>query len=155
MMISRHFSIEEAEKSQVALRRGIDNDIPEHLLDNVIAVAENILEPVREKYGIPFSPSSFYRSPELCIAIGSSRKSQHAKGEAVDFEIPGISNMIVASWIQKNLIFDQLILEYYQNNIPNSGWIHVSYKRNGGNRKEVLVYDGKKYKRGLSANDAG
>lgn len=102
------------------------------------ALCENVLEPVRTSFNIPFSPSSGYRSPELCKAIGSKPTSQHARGEAVDFEVPGMSNRDVAEFIQDNLDFDQLILEFYEEGDPNSGWIHVSYVSEG-NRKEVLT----------------
>ena len=109
----------------------------------------NVLEPVRTQYSIPFSPSSGYRSPELCVAIGSTVNSQHAKGEAADFEVPSVSNLEVAGWIAGNLEFDQLILEHYEGG--NTGWIHCSYKVDG-NRKEVLTYDRKnKYRKGLIA----
>ena len=81
---------------------------------------------MREHFGKPVAISSGYRSPELCEAIGSSAKSQHAKGEAADFEIPGVDNMQLAMWISKNTKFDQLILEYYEPGDPNSGWVHCS-----------------------------
>lgn len=149
MKLSSHFSLTEMVKSQTAVRKGIPNVPSEAQVDALVEVCEHILEPVREKYGIPFSPSSGYRSAELCLAIGSSVSSQHAKGEAVDFEVPGISNLEVAGWIVGNLEFDQLILEHYEGG--NTGWIHCSYKSEG-NRKEVLTYDRKhKYRKGLIA----
>ena len=43
--------------------------------------------------------------PELCEAIGSSSRSQHAKGQAVDFEIAGIPNIKIAYWLQNNVDF--------------------------------------------------
>lgn len=47
---------------------------------------------------------------------------------------------VVCEWIQKNLVFDQLILEGHNPSLgPNSGWIHVSYRANGNNRKQVLT----------------
>ena len=83
--------------------------------------------------------SSGYRSPELCEAIGSSSKSQHAKGEAADFEIHSVDNKELAAWIAANCEFDQLILEFYDGVDPNSGWIHCSVKREPETpRKQVL-----------------
>ena len=58
-----------------------------------------------------------------------------------------MSNLEVALWIQNNVYFDQLILEYYTGE-PSSGWVHVSYQE-GSNRKQVLTFDGKSYKNGL------
>jgi hypothetical protein len=67
------------------------------------------------------------RSEQLCIKIGSSVNSQHAKAEAADFEVMGTDNAELADWIYANLDFDQLILEFYTPGEPNSGWIHCSY----------------------------
>jgi hypothetical protein len=92
--------------------------------------------------------SSGYRCPELCIAIGSSKDSQHAKGQAADFEVAGVSNYKLASWIEENLEFDQLILECFTGG--NTGWIHCSYVPDG--RRETLTYDKQNgYRHGLIA----
>ena len=81
--------------------------------------------------------SSVKRS-ELCEAIGSSKTSQHAKGQAADFEIHGISNADLVKWISENCIFDQMILEFHNIDEPNSGWVHCSYRSDGENRKQIL-----------------
>jgi zinc D-Ala-D-Ala carboxypeptidase len=81
--------------------------------------------------------SSGYRSPELCEAIGSSVKSQHARGEAADFEIGGVDNLELAAWIAANCDFDQLILEFYDGVDPNSGWIHCSSKKENSRRQTL------------------
>ena len=70
--------------------------------------------------------------------MGGSSKSQHCKGQAVDIEVPVTSNYEVAKWIEENLEFDQLILEFYTPGIPDSGWVHVSY-RPDANRASVLT----------------
>ena len=101
-------------------------------------LCENILQPVRDHYGKVVSVSSGDRSPELCVKIGSSLKSQHAKGQAADFEIFGVPNAELAKYIIDNLNFDQLILEFHKPEEPNSGWIHCSYKNDEDNRKQVL-----------------
>ena len=76
----------------------------------------------------------FYRKK-----IGSSRTSQHCAGEAADFEIFGVPNNEVSDWIKENLMWDQLILEYWTPGQPNSGWVHVSYKKEiNSNRKGIL-----------------
>ena len=118
------------------MRKGIDNNPNAAHISALRDLAMNILQPVRNHFGKPYTPSSGYRSVELCLAIGSSEKSQHAKGEAADFEVPNVSNMELAKWIVSNLDFDQLILEYYTGG--NTGGVHCSYKESG-NRKEVLT----------------
>lgn len=146
MKLSENFSLAELTKSQTAERKGIDNIPHATARENLVKLCENILQPVRDHYGIPFTPSSGYRSPELCLAVGSTIKSQHAKGQAADFEVPGISNMELAEWIQDNLEFDQLILECYTGG--NTGWVHCSYVHEP--RKDVLTYDrANGYRKGL------
>ena len=148
MQLSKHFKLEEFTKSMTAIRKGIDNTPGSGDIKNLTDLCYGILEPVRAKFEKPIIITSGYRSPELCEAIGSKATSQHTKGEAVDFEIAGISNLQVALWIQNNTDFDQLILEFWKDGEPNSGWVHCSFKE-GSNRKQVLTYDGSSYKNGL------
>ena len=137
MKLSDNFSLLELTKSQTAERKGIDNTpSPEHQ-ENLKLLCTHILQPVRDHFSRVVSVSSGYRSPELCTAIGSKITSQHAKGEAADFEIYGISNKKLADWINENLYYDQLILEYWKESDPNSGWVHCSFSLNG-NRKQYL-----------------
>jgi len=138
MRLSDHFTLAEFTKSQTADRHDIDNTPDDAQTERLKILCENVLEPVREHFGKSFSPSSGFRSEELCVKIGSKTTSQHAKGEAVDFEIPGVDNKELAYWIVDNLDFDQLILEYYKPGVPDSGWVHVSFKGEG-NRNEVLT----------------
>ena len=126
MNLSQNFSLRELTKSQTAERKGIDNTPTDEHIENLKLLCENILQPVRDHFG-RVKVTSGYRSPELCVAIGSSVNSQHAKAEAADFECPGIDNAELADWIQKELSYDQLILEYYTPGEPNSGWIHCSW----------------------------
>lgn len=63
---------------------------------------------------------------------------QHPKAESVDFEVPTIDNFELAEWCRSNLDFDQLILEFYQEGIPDSGWVHVSYTGKK-HRRQILT----------------
>ena len=138
MKLTQNFSLNELTKSQTAERKGIDNTPSTEHQANLKSLCEMILQPIRDHFGQVVSVSSGYRSPELCVAIGSSTQSQHAKGEASDFEIFGISNKELADYIDQNLDYDQLILEYWKGeDEPNSGWVHCSYT-NGNNRKQYL-----------------
>ena len=138
MKLTENFSLNELTKSQTAERKGIDNTPSAEHQENLKSLCEMILQPIRDHFGQVVSVSSGYRSPELCVAIGSSTKSQHAKGEASDFEIFGVSNKELADYIDQNLDYDQLILEYWKGeDEPNSGWVHCSYT-NGNNRKQYL-----------------
>ena len=137
MNLSNNFTLAELVKSQTAVRKNINNEPGTAEINNLIHLAETVLQPVREHYGKPVAISSGYRSPALCEAIGSSSKSQHAQGEAADFEIHGVDNKELAAWISKNTDFDQLILEFYNEGDPNSGWVHCSVVKSGS-RKQIL-----------------
>ena len=137
MKLSKNFTLSELTKSQTAVRKNIKNEPSTAHVENLIHLAETVLQPIRDHFGKPVVISSGYRSPELCEAIGSSTKSQHARGEAADFEIMGVDNMQLALWINKNTDFDQLILEFYEPGDPNSGWVHCSAVREGS-RGQVL-----------------
>ena len=137
MKLTANFSLNELTKSQTAERKGIDNTPSTEHQENLKSLCTAILQPVRDHFGQVVSVSSGYRSPELCTAIGSKITSQHAKGEAADFEIFGVSNKELADWIYYNTQYDQLILEYWNESDPNSGWVHCSFSR-GKNRRQYL-----------------
>tara|TARA_E500000178_G_scaffold66602_1_gene63808 strand:- start:365 stop:811 length:447 start_codon:yes stop_codon:yes gene_type:complete len=148
MKLTKNFSLEEMTKSQTALRKGLDNSPSPHHVICLELLCEHVLQPIRDHFDRPVTITSGYRSPELCAAIGSKITSQHTKGQAADFEIPGVSNMEVAEYIRDNLDFDQLILECYTGG--NTGWIHCSYVHEP--RKDVLTYDKDNgYRKGLIA----
>ena len=137
MNLTKNFSLLELTKSQTAERKGIDNTPSTEHQENLKLLCESVLQPVRDHFGKVVTISSGYRSPELCIAIGSKITSQHAKGQAADFEIFGVSNKSLADYIDSELHYDQLILEYWNESDPNSGWVHCSFSQ-GNNRKQYL-----------------
>ena len=137
MNLTKNFSLLELTKSQTAERKGINNTpSPEHQ-GNLQSLCMHVLQPIRDHFSQVVTVSSAYRSPELCLAIGSKTTSQHAKGEAADFEIFGVSNKELADYIHEHLDYDQLILEYWKESDPNSGWVHCSYSE-GNNRNQYL-----------------
>ena len=148
MKLSRNFSLSELTKSDTAIRKGIDNNPNSEQIDKLKLLCEEILQPVRDHFG-RVRITSGYRSPELCLAIGSSINSQHAQAEAADFEVIGTSNAEVSDWIQDNLEFDQLILEFWKPSEKNSCWVHCSYIEDSPRKSYLRAYreDGKvKYK---------
>lgn len=147
MQLSPHFTLRELTRSQTAARRGIDNTPPPDAVSRLRSLCLNVLEPVRAKFG-PVYISSGYRCEKLCLAIGSKVTSQHAKGEAGDFEVVGVSNFAVATWIASHIDFDQLILECWRPNDPNAGWLHISYRAERL-RHQCLTFDGQRYFDGL------
>jgi zinc D-Ala-D-Ala carboxypeptidase len=149
MQLSKHFTLEEMTRSMTAVRKGINNIPGPGEIKNLGDLCYEVLEPVRAHFDKAVSVSSGYRSEALCEAIGSKKTSQHAKGQAVDFEINGVPNIQVAYWLTNNVDFDQAILEFYKPEDGSAGWIHCSYNEKGANRKQILTFDGKKYDNGL------
>jgi hypothetical protein len=148
MNLSRNFTLQELIKSDTAVRKGINNNPNAGQIEKLKDLCENILQPVRDHFG-RVKVTSAFRSEDLCIAIGSSRNSQHAKAEAADFECMGTDNAELADWIYANLPYDQLILEFYTPSEPNSGWIHCSYTTDKPRKQFLWAYksEGKtKYK---------
>ena len=137
MKLTENFSLLELTKSQTAERKGIDNTPSAEHQDNLKSLCEMVLQPIRDHFSRVVTISSGYRSEALCVAIGSKTTSQHAKGQAADFEIFGVSNKELADYINEELEYDQLILEYWKESDPNSGWVHCSFNTEG-NRKQYL-----------------
>ena len=140
MKLTSNFSLSELTKSQTAERKGIDNTPSTEHQENLKLLCESVLQPVRDHFGKVVTISSGYRSPELCTAIGSKITSQHAKGQAADFEIFGVSNKALADYINSELYYDQLILEYWKESDPNSGWVHCSYSESNNRRQYLRAY---------------
>jgi zinc D-Ala-D-Ala carboxypeptidase len=148
MKLTANFSLDELIKSQVAERKGINNNPSPMQIDNLRALAVNILQPIRSQFAKPLIISSGFRCAQLCIEIGSSINSEHCadnKSAAADFEIPGVDNKELAEWIRSNLEYNQLILEFYRDGEPSSGWVHCSYSTDLNKKQSLIAYrqDGK------------
>jgi hypothetical protein len=145
MQLTKNFSLQELIKSQIGDRLGIDNMPSDEYLARLTMLCERILEPIRAHYDSPVHVNSGYRSPKVNKLVGGAPASQHCRGEAADIEIVGVANGDLANWIETNLDYDQVILECYTKGVPDSGWVHVSYKASGNRKQELTatVVDGK------------
>ena len=129
----KHFTIGELCASTTADARGIKNTPMLQETGNLKALADNVLDPLREWYGKPIYVNSGYRCPQLNRMVGGKPTSQHLKGEAADITAGSKEeNRKLFAYIRANLTFDQLIDE------KDFSWVHVSFKRNGENRKQIL-----------------
>ena len=137
-MISKHISYKESVYSNTATRRGIDNTPNDEQLANMELLAEKVFEPIREWVGGPIKVNSFFRSPKLNTAIGGSTRSQHCKGQAIDIDdtFGKATNAEMYHWIKENLNFDQMILEFGDEDNP--AWVHISYVSPKENRNRCL-----------------
>lgn len=137
MKLSEHFSLEEFEHSDTAIRYDIENKAPDFVINNLKELCENVLEPLRSRLDMPIKILSGFRCHELNSAVGGVNNSQHLTGNASDITIEGMTHPDLFKFIRDNLSFDQLILEHVKENNPNSGWVHVSW--NGDrNRNQCL-----------------
>ena len=148
MKLTANISLDELIKSQVAERKGINNNPSPMQIENLKALAVNILQPIRSQFDKPLIISSGFRCAQLNIEIGSSVHSEHCadnKSAAADFEISGVDNKELAEWIKSNLEWNQLILEFYREGEPSSGWVHCSYSTDLNKKQSLIAYrqDGK------------
>lgn len=131
---------ERAIHSDKAKELGIPNVPNAAQLANMQTLHNRIYGPLCDHYGFQLPISSFFRSPAVNRAVGGSRTSAHMLGQAMDIDcdgLPQLSNKQLLAYIRANFIFDQLILEHPDKN-GNPRWVHVSYRANGVNRKQVL-----------------
>ena len=137
-MISKHISYKEGVYSRTATRLGIKNNPNAEQMKNMVAIAEEVFEPLRVWVGGPIKINSFFRSPELNKAIGGSGKSQHCHGQAIDLDdtFGRATNAEMFDFIKQHLDFDQIIWEFGDEDNPD--WVHVSYVSPEDNRKRCL-----------------
>jgi zinc D-Ala-D-Ala carboxypeptidase len=130
--LTDHFSLEEMTFSETASRHDLDNKPDAASRQNLLELCENMLEPIRELVGGSITVTSGYRSPALNSIIGGAPGSQHKTGEAADINCPLLNPQALFQRIrQSNLPFDQLIDEF-------GAWVHVSHRKPGRNRRDVL-----------------
>ena len=135
--ISKNFSLEELTASQTAKAKGIKNLPGTQEVCALCALVHHVLQPLRDAMGEAIKIGSGYRSPALNKAVGGVANSQHIKGEAVDLCIDGdkAKGRRWMTWIMAHCQFDQIIWEH---NSKGSYWVHVSFRADGKNRKQVI-----------------
>ena len=141
MKLSKNFTYEELCHSNVAERRGINNrprtkEEEKRVIENLKALCMEVLQPLRDFLGKPVVISSGYRCAELNKAVGGVRNSQHMKGEAADIHVENTEHLLkIMHFIMDETDFDQVI---WERNRAGTQWVHVSYKREGVNRHQVV-----------------
>ena len=135
--MAKYFTLSELTGSDTARARGIDNTPPPTIAAKLSALANKLLDPIREMWGAPIRVNSGFRCPQLNTAVGGAAGSQHTKGEAADItagttaDNKKLFDMIVSAAERGEMEFDQLIDE------SGYTWIHISY-RAAGNRRQIL-----------------
>lgn len=136
MNLSEHFTLEEMIVSQTAIRRGIDNTPTSEIQTNLINLCADVLEPLRAEVGA-IKIDSGYRSIATNAAVGGAATSQHCKGQAADTIALDMTLKDYYSKVKElvrtgKLNVDQVIFEF-------NSWVHISYVKDGTNRKEFLI----------------
>jgi len=148
--LTRTVNLEDFILSETAHRLGLNNWPQDAVIEqNLLNLAVHILEPVGQHFETRPMISSGYRNAALNKAVGGMDNSQHLTGQAVDFQVPGISELEVARWMAANLDFDQLLLERMERAGEKIAWIHCSYVSYVGNRHEVKHGSGSSFTDGL------
>lgn len=140
MQLSKNFTLEEMLYSSTAEAKGINNKTTDPvIIENLRALCTYVLQPTRDNFG-PLTVSSGYSCLALATVLGRKPNSQHCKGEAADIVSSKVSNLEIADWLSRNIDFDQLIYErrYRRGTKQVYDWVHVSYKKDGKNRNQVL-----------------
>lgn len=135
---TKNFSYDELIASATAKRLGLDNTPSPEEKEKLRKLAEDILQPIRDRWRSPIVVNSAYRSEAVNKAVGGVPTSQHRLGEAADIKVGGkdrnkklfkaIYNMISKGEIKVG----QLIDEY------NYQWIHVSLPRTNKPNNQIL-----------------
>ena len=134
--LSKNFDWKEFEKSDTASRLHIVNVINDwEVRDNIKALVEDVLQPLRDKWGGPLFINSGYRSKELNEAVGGVETSQHRKGQAADV---GVTDPYALAKLAKRMRLDFDQMGVY------ASFVHLSYRRDGRNRGQIFY--GKNWK---------
>ena len=141
MRLSQNFTLNELTYSDTASRLGIKNLPTQEVIQNLGALVQNVLQPLRDMLGKPITITSGFRNKLLNQKVGGASNSQHLFGQAADIIVYGMKVEDLYNYIKNsNLIYDQLILEETKNN----KWVHISYCRKF-NRKQNLIFKNNKY----------
>lgn len=136
MQLTEHFALREFVISATAVRRGIDNVPPADAVERLRALCEEVLEPLRRRFGV-IRITSGYRAPAVNRLVGGASTSQHMRGEAADINVGSMeTGRKMYDFARAHLDFDQLILE--RNEKTASRWLHVSYRADGKNRRQAF-----------------
>ena len=134
--LTEHFNLREFVISAAAVRRGIDNTPPADAVGRLEVLCREVLEPLRRRFGV-IRITSGYRCPQVNKLVGGVPTSQHVRGEAADISLGSLEvGRKMYDYIRDNLDFDQLIFERKRK--TGARWLHVSYRSDGGNRRQAF-----------------
>lgn len=147
--MSKYFQLAEFLRSDTAVKYGCNDEQqnpPQSVKNNIAELSTNVLDKIREKFGETLRISSGYRCPTVNTKVGGSKTSQHMTAQAADFSVASskakntdLMWTVIDMVNNGEITIDQLINEYPNSNGQPS-WLHVSYRSDGTNRTQFLVY---------------
>ncbi len=127
MRLTTNFTLAELTVTTTGLP---NNPTPAEIV-HLRALAERILQPLRDDLRRPVLVNSAFRSERVNRTVGGTATSQHRLGQAADIRVEGMTSRALAqAIIDRGLPFDQLIDEFGR-------WVHVSYGPR--HRRQVLT----------------
>lgn len=136
----KYFTIPELTRSATAQKRGIDNTPTPEAVKNLTTLTENLLDPLREKWGAPLTVTSGYRCPALNGAVGGTKPSHHKCGMAADLvtkeNTPEANKRLFETLLKSGLKWTQAI---WERNAKGATWVHVSYDPNNLNNRIIYT----------------
>ncbi len=117
--------------------------MPEEAKENLTALVEKVLDPARERYGAAIHVNSGYRTETYNKKVGGVKGSQHCcKNGSAAADVCAVHEGFgcMADWKAANQKIAKAIVEggQWDQMILYPTFVHVSWKRNGFNRKQVL-----------------
>lgn len=141
--LTKNFSLNELNHSGCATTKGITNIATGYAAQNQQWLAI-VLQLVRDKFNVPMTITSGYRSPEVNKGVSGAKNSSHMHGSAADVQfsdVPkGLNNHkkrayeIAAYFDSIGLIYDQII--YYKS------WVHIGMRFRSKGRMQVFAGKG-------------
>lgn len=140
IQVTKNFKLWEAFRSRTARTLGIDNTTrdPKILVSichtffcaQIIRNEANKRFKVRVKRELWVKVNSLFRNNRVNKKAGGHPKSWHRLGQAIDMEIPGVSNRELFELIKDLhdsgvIRVDKCLIENHDPKIPDSGWIHL------------------------------
>ena len=120
-------------------------------MSNLYILANYILQPIRDYYGVPVTVTSGFRGKALNERVGGSKTSDHTciKGAAAaDFTVKGKT----VDQVFKDIISGKIGIYYRQVILEKHSWIHIASFRLPFNKDDkyldkLTTEDGKIYKK--------
>lgn len=134
MKLTKNFTLDELLESATATRMNYTEQFnpPPHIVDNLRALCEMVLQPLRDKLNVPITVTSGYRCERLNKRVKGAKNSEHLFGQAADIKIHNFSTKQITDLIiEMDLPFNQVIEEF-------GVWVHVSHNSTPFNKKQAL-----------------